>query len=290
MCVSFIAQYIISLGGIGDGTRRELMKTVDIDLQGAIRNLDNLGVDLSSAAEKRKNKQSKERTEELKNRARDNELSLMRYVPQLHSVIEQLVQGTLKEDQFPYTSPPPPGSAPAAAASAAGAGAAARKGVSARKRPNGADWKSGGDSASSSSAAAAAPAMEEDVRPRFIVFVLGGLTFSEMRSCYEIADKYNANLLIGSTSTLTPTEYIRDLANLNDDQFKQAVLNSQQYSQTPAAGAAAAGAGGRSGAASSGAAGGGSAIAMTRRGASANEDSDDDEPINLHKLNVNVRK
>lgn len=275
------------MGGIGDGTRRELMKTVDMDLQGAIRNLDNLGVDLSSTAEKRKNKQSKERTEELRNRARDNELSLMRYVPQLHSVIEQLVQGTLKEDQFPYTSPPPPGSAPAAAASAAGAGAAARKGVSARKRPNGADWKSG-DSASSSSAAAAAPAMEEDVRPRFIVFVLGGLTFSEMRSCYEIADKYNVNLLIGSTSTLTPTDYIRDLANLSDDQFKQAVLNSQQYSQTPTAGAAAA-SGGRSGAASSGGAGG-SAIAMTRRGASANEDSDDDEPINLHKLNVNVKK
>lgn len=270
--------YIIGQGGIGDGTRRELMKAVDMDLQGAIRNLDNMGVDLSNS-EKKTKKLSKERTEELKQRAKENELNLMRYLPAMHSTIEQLVTGQLKEELFPYTSPPPPGSGPAAAAAASSS--SARKGVSARKKAGGADWKNGGDSAASSSSAAAAPSLDEDVRPRFIVFVLGGMTFSEMRSCYEIAEKHNVNLLMGSTATLTPTEYIEDLSALSHDAFKQAIANSMQ--QGAYAGGAGAGAARPAAAASS------SAAAPAGRRAQQDEDSDDEAPVNLHKLNVKVK-
>ena len=270
--------FIIGQGGIADTTRRDLMKSVDMDLQAAIRNLDNLGVDLSSS-EKKTKKLSKERTEELKQRAKENELNLMRYLPAMHSTIEQLVTGQLKEELFPYTSPPPPGSGPAVAAAASSS--SARKGVSARKKAGGADWKNGGDSAaSSSSAAAAAPSAEEDIRPRFIVFVLGGMTFSEMRSCYEIAAKNNVNLIMGSTSTLNPTEYIEDLSALSHDAFKQAIENSTQH-VAAYGGAAGAGAGRPAAAASSSAA--------APRRAQHDDDSDDEAPVNLHKLNVKVK-
>lgn len=271
--------YIIGQGGIGDGTRRELMKAVDMDLQGAIRNLDNLGVDLSNS-EKKTKKLSKERTEELKQRAKENELNLMRYLPAMHSTIEQLVTGQLKEESFPYTSPPPPGSGPAAAAAASSS--SARKGVSARKKAGGADWKNGGDSASSSSSSSAASAAnsDEDVRPRFIVFVLGGMTFSEMRSCYEIADKHNVNLLMGSTNTLTPTEYIEDLSALSPEAFKQAIENSVQHVSYS---------GGAGGARPAAAASSSAAAPAGGRRAQQDEDSDDEAPVNLHKLNVKVK-
>ena len=53
--------------------------------------------------------------------------------------------------------------------------------------------------------------------------MMGGLTFSEMRSLYEIADTTKANIYIGSTNTITATEYIQDLSNLDHSQFKNSV-------------------------------------------------------------------
>lgn len=120
--------YMISQGGMQDATRRELMKSVDVELQDAIRNLDAIGVDLTSGGEKKKKNVSKERMEEFKQRNKRNELALMRYPPILQGIIEQMVAGRLSEDGFPYTSPPPPGS------QASAAPATARKGVSARKK------------------------------------------------------------------------------------------------------------------------------------------------------------
>ena len=119
----------------------------------------------------------------------------------------------------------------------------------------------------------------EDIRPRFIVFVLGGITFSEMRSAYEIAEQRGVNLYIGSTNTLTPTEYIQDLSNLPPADFERAVAAS-----TPAASSSSGG--GRAAASSSAAA---PAAAPTRRAQTHDSDSDDDQPpVNLHKLNVKV--
>jgi len=208
--------YTIGQGAIEDGTLKELVVDLDLLLLGAIRNLDRLGV---------RAKQTKERTEELKKRAETNDLNLMRYLPQMHRVVEQLVLGVLDQDNFPYASPPPPPPPPA--------DGVVRKAQSARKKPA---WKGGsgsGGSSSSAESAASSLDLDRDVRPRFIVFVLGGLTFSEMRSCYEIADKCNVNLLMGSTNTITPNEYIQDLSGLSDEAFK-----SVAYPATAAASSA----------------------------------------------------
>ncbi|OZJ04363.1 hypothetical protein BZG36_03207 [Bifiguratus adelaidae] len=50
--------------------------------------------------------------------------------------------------------------------------------------------------------------------PAMLVFVLGGITWSEIRSAFEIAQQYNREVYIGSTHILTPESYLHDLQML----------------------------------------------------------------------------
>jgi hypothetical protein len=44
--------------------------------------------------------------------------------------------------------------------------------------------------------------------PKLIIFVLGGITHSEMRSVYEASAKYRREIFIGSTHIITPKSYL----------------------------------------------------------------------------------
>lgn len=146
---------------------------------------------------------------------------------------------------------------------------------------SGADWKSGESSASSSSSAQVPDA--DDLRPRFFVFVLGGLAFSEMRAVYEVAEKTGANVYIGSTATITPREFIRDLSNLDPKAFNAAVENSAANQQRMGAGGAAGSSAGSSAAASSG------GLAARRGPIADSDDSDDEEPLQMARLKIGVK-
>lgn len=206
--------YIISQGGIQDATRNQLMKDVHADLQKAIRNLEKLGVDLTSINNNNKSKHSKERLAEFAKRNKTIPLALMRYLPSLHATLENLVTGDLDEEAFPYTSPPPAADRKSMANKSSAAKSARRKG----------DWKSSGKDTTENKEG------DEDSRPRLIIFVLGGLTFSEMRSAYEIAEQRKANLYIGSTSTLTSKQYIRDLSQLKRVAFRETLKQASTAS------------------------------------------------------------
>jgi syntaxin-binding protein 1 len=194
--------YIISQSAIQEATRKELMKNIDTRLQRAVLTLDKLGVDLAFSKKKGRPKHNKTRLSEFEKRAKTIPMALMRYVPMLHQVLTELCGNSLSEEDFPYTAPPP-----------ADYGKRKAKAKGARGPRN---WR-GKDSKEEA---------KEDTRPYFIVYMLGGVTFSELRCMYEIAANAQVNLLIGSTSILRPAEFIRQLAGLNTKQFHKAVLAS----------------------------------------------------------------
>lgn len=50
--------------------------------------------------------------------------------------------------------------------------------------------------------------------PRILVFIVGGATFSEMRTGYEMTAKLNREVIIMSTHILTPNLFIEQLRSL----------------------------------------------------------------------------
>jgi len=192
--------YIIAQGPMQEATRKELMSGISLRLQKAIRNLEKLGVDIS-VLNQNKAKHSKVRLEEFQKRNKTIPMALMRYIPFVHNVLNGLVTGQLDRGEYPYL-----GEGPSATETKANEKAS-------KKAATKSNWRS---KEKKGEAKQEEMASSEDSRTRFIAFVLGGLTFSEMRSVYEIAEQTNSNLFIGSSSPVTAADFVRGLADLED--------------------------------------------------------------------------
>lgn len=123
--------------------------------------------------------------------------------------MSDLVNNSLSLDEYPSVIP-----MPASQTSAASAGSARRRGKglegSARKKKGATDkWSRTGNSASSSGAATSFTG------GRSMVFMVGGVSFSELKVARDLMDKESREIIVGSTKFLSPSEFIDDLATMS---------------------------------------------------------------------------
>jgi syntaxin-binding protein 1 len=53
--------------------------------------------------------------------------------------------------------------------------------------------------------------------PRIIIFILGGMSYAEMREVYELVKEFNRDVIIGSTSILTPKSIMDEIYMIKTD-------------------------------------------------------------------------
>ncbi|KAI5286184.1 vacuolar sorting protein VPS33/slp1 [Ascosphaera aggregata] len=123
-----------------------------------------------------------------------------RYEPHLKMLLEEHVSGTLDPTYFPSTQPTPEGVDPAAAlAGMSQTNSPAQTSL----RSNKPTW-----------ARSRGPSTEN--HQRIIIFMAGGATYSELRSCYEITNSGNQKEVYLATShMLSPNLYLRQLSDLS---------------------------------------------------------------------------
>jgi hypothetical protein len=212
--------FTIAHGGLTDAMRTTLMEEtsprISSGLQKAFLNLQHLGVDLHAKkpVAKKKPKNKPKRTflgllgitdsaaQELKTGKYG---ATLRYSPPLKNIASNLMNNKLDPDDFPFVNK-----------------ADAKHSKSTKntrfnfRRPT------------------KSKTVKKDMRTRKILFVLGGVTFSELRSAYEVmADPHTEKdniLYIGGNELLTPSSFLEQLSELSPKAFaKQASVSGVSY-------------------------------------------------------------
>ncbi|NXN11994.1 STXB3 protein, partial [Indicator maculatus] len=175
-----ILLYIFSTNGTTQENLDKLIQNVQIESDSdMIRNWKYLGIPIiaSSGAQQYKHPR--------RDRSSEETFQLSRWTPVIKDVMEDAIENKLDSKEWPYSSPCPP--------TWNGSGA-----VSARQKPK------------------ASYQEERKSSARLIIFVIGGITYSEMRSAYEVSQAYKScEVIIGSTHVLTPRRLLDDVKSLS---------------------------------------------------------------------------
>ncbi|CAO3622659.1 unnamed protein product [Cunninghamella blakesleeana] len=202
--------YIISKdGGILEDDKRKLIEHTQLgrEYRDAINNLSLLGIQVTKKRRAPGEKSSRKKfLRRRANRDDDQPYELSRYVPVIKKTMDAFLTNQLDSQQFIYTRESDmedfdtrgqslrnqPGNVPAS-------------GVSLRTtKPT---WKKNGPGGG--------PGQRNNRGAKLILFVVGGATYSEIRSAYEMAELYNRDVFIGTTEILKPKKYIENLSQLH---------------------------------------------------------------------------
>jgi syntaxin-binding protein 1 len=123
----------------------------------------------------------------------EEEISISRFKPVLKSILDEHIAGTLDPVAFPYVNPEaaPLPNDPANISSASLRSA----------KPTWAKGKLG----------------SVEPRQRILVFMAGGATYSEARTCYEASEQTSRDVVLVTSHMLTPALFLRQVADLSAD-------------------------------------------------------------------------
>ncbi|KAG2386327.1 hypothetical protein C9374_002773 [Naegleria lovaniensis] len=149
---------------------------------------------------------------------------LSRYTPKIKDLSERTMVGKLEPEAYPFVNDPPNNFKLSSKDSGKTSSATSSKSSSSssrsdstttdlRSKKNGPTWnkkKTEDDSASSSSSSSTSTKLESNMK--LFVFVIGGMTYSETRSCYELMQEHGIDVFFGSTSLITPHSFLEKLS------------------------------------------------------------------------------
>ncbi|XP_032048349.1 syntaxin-binding protein 3 [Aythya fuligula] len=175
-----ILLYIFSTNGTTQENLDKLIQNVQIESDSdMIRNWKYLDVPIISSSAVQQQKQTR------RDRSLEETFQLSRWTPVIKDVMEDAIENKLDSKDWPYCSQCPP--------TWNGSGA-----VSARQKPK------------------ASYQDERKSSARLIIFVIGGITYSEMRSAYEVSQAHKScEVIIGSTHILTPRRLLDEVKSLS---------------------------------------------------------------------------
>ncbi|KAF1955882.1 syntaxin-binding protein-like protein 2 [Byssothecium circinans] len=138
-----------------------------------------------------------------------DEFALSRYDPVLKTVLEEHVAGRLPQDIFPYTKMQP-------------------EDPSMQEMTPAASLRSAKPTWAKSRLASVEP------RQRVIVFVGGGATYSEARSCYEVSEKTSRDVFLVTSHMVNPALYLRQVGDLSQSRRALRLPADQPPPKAPA--------------------------------------------------------
>jgi syntaxin-binding protein 1 len=168
----------------------------------AINNIEQLGIPLQREKLTNKDKVLK-KLKDLKDSVKNKhpqevpKYDLSRYTTQVHRLIESHVANKVDMNQYPYAKGNPDDIK--AAETIVPQVTSLRSG-----RPT---WQNKDNRVS------IRPASRQ-TGSKIILFIAGGVSFSEIRSAYELAQLHGRQVIIGSTHLLTPKQFLQDLRDL----------------------------------------------------------------------------